>query len=81
MAREVPRTQPAHDEGAKTSHAPAPAPCVPRSVRDNKGGSMTTTTTTRFALGRILATPGALRVMQEAGESPLRLLMGAGPQR
>ena len=30
--------------------------------------------TTRFALGRILATPGALRVMQEAGESPLRLL-------
>jgi hypothetical protein len=35
---------------------------------------MTTTTTTRFALGRILATPGALRVMQEAGESPLRLL-------
>ena len=35
---------------------------------------MTTTTTTRFPLGRILATPGALRVMQEAGESPLRLL-------
>ena len=35
---------------------------------------MTTTTTTRFPLGTILATPGALRVMQEAGESPLRLL-------
>jgi hypothetical protein len=34
----------------------------------------TTTTTTRFALGRILATPGALRAMEEAGENPLRLL-------
>ena len=33
-----------------------------------------TTTTTRFQLGRILATPGALRAMQEAEESPLRLL-------
>jgi len=35
---------------------------------------MTTTTTTRFQLGRILATPGALRALREAGESPLRLL-------
>ena len=35
---------------------------------------MTTTSTARFELGRILATPGALRVMEEAGESPLRLL-------
>ena len=33
-----------------------------------------TTTTTRFALGRILATPGAINAMREAGESPLRLL-------
>jgi hypothetical protein len=33
-----------------------------------------TTTTARFELGRILATPGALRVMKEAGESPLKLL-------
>jgi len=32
------------------------------------------TTTTRFALGRILATPGAINAMREAGESPLRLL-------
>ena len=32
------------------------------------------TTTTRFALGRILATPGAINAMKEAGESPLRLL-------
>ena len=33
-----------------------------------------TTTTTRFALGRILATPGAINAMKEAGESPLKLL-------
>ena len=33
-----------------------------------------TTTTGRFALGRILATPGAITAMKEAGESPLRLL-------
>jgi hypothetical protein len=33
-----------------------------------------TTTTTRFALGRILATPGAINAMKDAGESPLRLL-------
>jgi hypothetical protein len=33
-----------------------------------------TTTTTRFALGRSLATPGAINAMKEAGESPLRLL-------
>ena len=33
-----------------------------------------TTTTGRFALGRILATPGAITAMREAGESPLRLL-------
>jgi len=32
------------------------------------------TTTTRFALGRILATPGAINAMKEAGESPLKLL-------
>jgi hypothetical protein len=35
---------------------------------------MTPTTTTRFPLGRIPATRGALRVMQEAGENPLRLI-------
>jgi hypothetical protein len=33
-----------------------------------------TTTTTRFPLGRILATPGALDALKKAGESPLRLL-------
>ena len=33
-----------------------------------------TTTTTRFALGRILATAGALRALEAAGEGPLRLL-------
>ena len=33
-----------------------------------------TTTTTRFTLGRILATPGAINAMKEAGESPLKLL-------
>ena len=33
-----------------------------------------TTATARFALGRILATPGAINAMREAGESPLRLL-------
>ena len=37
------------------------------------------TTTTRFALGRILATPGAINAMKEAGESPLRLLKRHGP--
>ena len=35
---------------------------------------MTTTSTARFQLGRILATPGAINAMSEAGESPLRLL-------
>jgi hypothetical protein len=44
-------------------------------VKDNKGGSMTTTAATpRFDLGRILATPGALKAMREAGENPLKLL-------
>ena len=33
-----------------------------------------TTATTRFPLGRVLATPGAIRVVKGAGESPLRLL-------
>jgi len=35
---------------------------------------MTTTTTARFTLGRILGTPGAINAMKEAGESPLKLL-------
>ena len=33
-----------------------------------------TTSTARFDLGRILATPGAINAMKAAGESPLRLL-------
>jgi hypothetical protein len=33
-----------------------------------------TTTAARFELGRILATPGAINAMREAGESPLKLL-------
>ena len=32
------------------------------------------TPTTRFVLGRILATPGAITAMREAGERPLKLL-------
>jgi hypothetical protein len=35
---------------------------------------MTTTSTTRFEFGRILATPGAISAMRMAGASPLRLL-------
>ena len=33
-----------------------------------------TTTTTHFELGRVVATPGALKAMEEAGENPVRLL-------
>jgi hypothetical protein len=33
-----------------------------------------TTTTTPFPLGRIFSTPGAIKAMRDAGESPLRLL-------
>ncbi len=33
-----------------------------------------TTTTTPLPLGRILATPGALKALREAGEHPLRYL-------
>src|SRR5688500_4220227 len=73
LARELPPTRAAHDARTKTSHAPAPAPCVLRSLKDNKGGSMTTSTT-RFEVGRILATPGALAVMRAAGESALGFL-------
>jgi hypothetical protein len=35
---------------------------------------MPTDITPRFPLGRIVATPGALRTLQEAGVSPVRLL-------
>lgn len=33
-----------------------------------------TTTTARFALGRVVATPGALAALQEAGQSPAHFL-------
>jgi hypothetical protein len=73
-ARELPRTRAAHDAPTKTSHAHAPAPCVLRSLKDNKGGSMTTTNTPRFELSRIFGTPMALAVVKRAGESALGLL-------
>jgi len=35
---------------------------------------MSTNTTTKFSLGQILATPGALEALQESGQTPLFFL-------
>jgi hypothetical protein len=35
---------------------------------------MTTTSTCKFSLGQVVATPGALEALQESGQAPLELI-------